>query len=234
MHVNSIPDVLFLNEAAHIPVYLQNTAGTSPVTGISYGILDIRYSRLSDSSLNQFVPSTTNWSERGRGFYKLMMPSSVFNEEGMFELLITPASGADLFVATGAIKTRVVDDILEHTASGYAENTVGNLIFEAGKTYEVFSSAQYNAETDTFSVTAWIHLNGERVTTPTSCRVIIKDMDAGTTIFDQVSTSPDGNGIFYLEQTGIVLADKLNLAAIARITVDGEDHNSHDGVITFN
>lgn len=234
MQLNSIPPVLFLNEVAHVPVYLQNVGGTAPVTGIAYSILDVKYSRASDSTLNTFAPAVDQWSERGRGFYALTLPSSVLNEAGMFELLITPVSGADLFVAAGAIQRRAVDEILEHTASGYDENTVGDLIFEAGTKYEVFSSAQYDAATDTFSVSTWIHLNGERLIAPTSCRVIIKNMESGATVFDQVSTSPDGNGIFYIEQTGIVLADKLNMAAIARITVDGEDHNSHDGVISFN
>lgn len=227
---------LWINESVKMPILMLDNSGM-PVTGILYTQIGVSYTRNADSSMVTFTPGSTDWSERGAGFYALQLPGTVVNQEGLFALVVTPPSSGtqETFRAMGRIATREEIRLLQSPVSGYGSGLAGEALLDASKPrYQVFGNPQYDYTNHILDFTVWMHQNGELVTTPSACHVTIKESNGGALVADLVSSSPNGDGVFYLQATSITLNPNKNYQIKTTVTLDGVDHVSLDGAESLN
>jgi len=226
---------LFVNEENSIPVYLETSEW--PATGITDDNVRVRYSRKSDGGLTNFLPTPSEWSERGEGFYGLTLPEMLCEEIGMLMYLIEPViSGFDKVRGFAFVDKRVEKHLLEAQVTGYDEGTVGDaLVSSSSDKFEAFATPSYDFDNGILKIRAWLHRNGLLITTPTSAQVTLKS-EAGATIADQVGSSPDADGFFLFTinpQTPDLEATK-NYSVRVRVTYQGTEYVSGESWFTLN
>lgn len=254
--------MLWRDEENKLPIFIEDGSG-DPATGLAFGDVSLRYTRPGDSSMETFAPDVDQWSERGLGFYALTLPAALIDEEGLFawalELAMTGMPTprgiaqtmrrfeerfleAEFSGYSEGMVGRAIEDaadpehFLEAPGTGYAEGTVGALLEAAGTPrYEVFASPSYNHEAGVLRVRVWIHRDGLMIANPEACEAVIKN-EAGVTIFDLTSSSPDADGFFLLEANpqDPLLTSNHNYSVVAKATVGGTEYSSGEGYFTLN
>lgn len=225
---------LWIDEDNYIPVNLETDAGAD-LTGVASGAIVVKIAEHDDTSLQTFVPSAAQWTELGRGEYRLTLPASIVTIEGDYICLVdTVASGNKTFRGAGQVEQRPEDRLLEEVASGHnVAGSVGEAIIDAAEQYEVFAVPAYDQTTQTLTVLCWLQKNGQRITTPTDCRVILKESGV-TTIFDELDATPTADGVFSMTSTPLAINANKTFECLARITYGGVQYTSIDGFTTFN
>jgi len=238
MEIVKLP-TLWKGEDNLLPVVMQRSDG-SAVTGLAEDDVEVFYSRQSDVAMQEFEPTADQWDERGRGFYALTLPASLVNEEGMFCMDVTSdptdeAVSGEIFRAIGGIDRRPEARILEAPVTGYASPQAGYNL-ENSVQHEVFVNPQYDAENEILDFTAWLHIGGQRVALPTDCQITVwkKEVGGDTLIADVTNSSPDANGVFYIQKTSLVLEENKNYEIMAMITYNGVVYTSVQGMQTLN
>lgn len=238
MEIVTLP-TLWKGEENLVPIVMQRGDG-SAITGLAEDQVEVHYSRQSDVSMQEFDPTADEWDERGRGFYALTLPVSLVNEEGMFCMDVTPdpedeAVSGEIFRAIGNIDRRSEARLLETPVTGYSSPAVGYAL-ENCIQHEVFVNPQYDAENEILDFTAWLHIGGQRIELPTDCRITVwkKEVGGDTLIADVTNSSPDANGVFYIQKTSLILEENKNYEIVVMITYNGVVYTSVQGMQTLN
>ena len=234
MNPITLPTVWFEEENV-IPLSIVD-ANDEAVEGLAFGDVAVKYARKSDASMQTLALSLTKWAEKGDGFYSVTFDGNLIDEEGPFVLKVEPSTvTGSIFRGIGVIEKRYEDRFLEHAASGYNAGSVGYAI-NASQQQEVFVNPQYDYENSKLIVTCWMHVGGRRITTPTSCEVIItkKETTGDTVIADITSIIPDADGVFVIEKTSVVLEQSKNYSIVGTIVYDGISYTSIGGMRSHN
>lgn len=83
-----------INTDIKFPVTLYDSSYV-PVTGIAYGSIQVRYAAPSDSALQTYVVSVSDWTELGLGHYRLNIGASEFTSAGTWQVKVSGASFVD-------------------------------------------------------------------------------------------------------------------------------------------
>ena len=225
--------VIWLNENNVVPVSIVDQSDLD-VSGFAATGVNVRYNREGDSTNQTFSPSTLQWTDKGRGFYDLVIPASIINQEGCFEYLVEPvATGYKTFRGAGRIEQRPESRVLNAIASGFnTVNTIGNLL-NSSAGYQCYAGGSYDATAQTLTFMAFLELNGQLVTGTTSGRVKVID-DSGATVMDILSAAPDANGMFKCVGTTIVLTAKKAYKVVVTIISGGITYVSGEMLQSFN
>ena len=134
-----------------------------------------------------------------------------------------------------AIDIRVENRVLAQPSSGYGAGTVGNgIAFSSQPAYRAYANPQYNYTTHTLDFTAWLDAEGQVVTTPTSCNIVVTETNGGVIVANVNSSLPNGNGVFYLSQGSVTLNPNKNYSIIVTIVSNGVTYISADAAQGLN
>src|ERR1019366_5804342 len=99
-------------------------------------------------------------------------------------------AGVQSYRGLGAIDIRVETRVLGNQVTGtnYVAGSAGNEILLAGTPIiKAFANPQYNYNTNVLDFTVWLESNGQVVTTPTSCIVVLTETNGGAIVANQTS-----------------------------------------------
>ena len=190
-----------VNNDATLPIQLTDSGAVK--TGVLFGDVVCHYSK-AGAALAEYTIDTDNWTEIGQGLYTIDFTDSELDILGWFKYLVTSAT-ADF-------------DQAEYTV--FVE-----------KRGQVRFSAVYNETTTDLVIRAWLEIDGEIVTAPTSVSISIKD-DTEVEQWSLADSSPSADGFFTITSSSPVLSDDHNYSCNVAIIYSGNTYTSGDCLLT--
>jgi len=203
---------VFLNEANAIPVEMINVSGGAITGLVASGVIIL--TSLNGAAYAALTPLSGTWIELGYGIYELTVPAANVNAEGVLAVRVET-------VPTGVNPSWNLFAKVNHRVDQWV----------------AWASVEYNETTGVFQAVVGLSQNGQAVTNPTSCTLILRDEAGATTPVNVSSSSPNAEGVFYVTVPSVNLNANDVYELYVQVYYSGAPGGvvkSTEGAITFN
>jgi len=114
LNINDVPTFSSKEDTdTWLPILLvDKTDGTSGVTGVAFGSMDVDYQFTSSTGLTSYTVTTDDWKEIGEGMYALRIGASEFTSAGRyFVRAVDTTSLAGKFFCSIEVTASTIDDV---------------------------------------------------------------------------------------------------------------------------